>query len=593
MLLTKKNIAKQIRVAMESVDDTYKSPSSLEVSRPRDLAVNPSPLFDTTSSTIISSDGIYHDLLSKASDHPFAYDMWSCDIKKFKNMAFDEKKVKEFYDTVFFRPIKKEGLHYPDKLFSILEEVNGSMNLVIDDASTLSSRYLFLYAITSNLSYEEMVKKRFVSKRKLRQMEDYFIDVLLDSYIPSDHFIPLLHKALYPGEESYIAMILKRPYDYSLIEEDIRRAELSIKSEYTDYFDITYLIKSASETIKKLYRYLWDVFSKREARIDLFALYASSFICNDLDRKIKEVSKQFKNFISEEEADYLIRECIYVLTKEENPESYLSHFFRMYFKDTDSTKLRYLGEFFKTISPIVVKASGKGLLDSTVGNWATIQINLVKDASQKSKINDNRDTLTEFEIKELEDGNKIYAMEALFSGRHRQKVSTGLFRARNRVTNGYIAYKNAEDSVDKQLSGMVQMVKRGFTGDTRQQLIEGKEYSLIHILKKALATAAIFSFSKIGALIYLITGKYLSKKTKLSEKRKLLLELQEELSIIDEKIEDAKSEGNKEAKYALMRTKAQLQTAFKRLKSGLTADAKSNATAAQLLNDNRDRNIRR
>ena len=591
MLLLKRS--RERMVALESVDDDYKSTATYGLHQHIDQATNPSPLLDTTSSTVISSDGVYANLITKAAEHPFAYDLWSQEMKHFKTMKLDQKKVKEFYDTVFFRPIKKGAIQHPDKLFSILEEANGSMDIVFDDSNTLAPRYMFLYAITSNLTYEEMVKNYFPSYQKLKKMEDYLVNAILDICIPSDGFVPLLHKALYPEEESYLVKILKRPYDYSLIDEDIRKAEVAIKGNYTDSFDIRYLVNSASKVIEKLYRYLWDLFSKREAKINLFSAYASSFIQTDLDRKIKEVCKSYKNFITEDEADYLIRECIYVLMNEENPESYLANFFRMYFEDTDSTRLRYLGKFFETISPLVVGASGKGLDESTIGNWATIQINLANDALTKSKIDDDRVKLNEMEKPDDINGKRVYAMEALFSARNKQKASTGLFRAKNKVTNGYIAYKNAEDSVDKQLSGMIQMVKRGFTGDTRQQLIEGKEYSLIHILKKALATAAIFSFSKMGALIYLITGKYLSKKTKRTERRKLLLELQEDLSIIDEKIEDAKADGNKDAKYALMRTKAQLQTAFKRLKSGVAADEKSNATAASLLNDNRDRNIRR
>ena len=48
----------------------------------------------------------------------------------------------------------------------------------------------------------------------------------------------------------------------------------------------------------------------------------------------------------------------------------------------------------------------------------------------------------------------------------------------------------------------------------------------------------------------------------------MVMDLESELAIVDEKIRDAAAEGDKEAKYQLMRTRATLEQGIKRIKSG-------------------------
>ena len=59
-------------------------------------------------------------------------------------------------------------------------------------------------------------------------------------------------------------------------------------------------------------------------------------------------------------------------------------------------------------------------------------------------------------------------------------------------------------------------------------------------------------------------GKFVTDK----ERIKIINELESEIEIVDEKIQDARGDENKEAKYALMRTKNNLQNAVKKIKYG-------------------------
>ena len=55
----------------------------------------------------------------------------------------------------------------------------------------------------------------------------------------------------------------------------------------------------------------------------------------------------------------------------------------------------------------------------------------------------------------------------------------------------------------------------------------------------------------------------------LQDKDQVLNEIETEIKIVDEKIEDAKSDASKQEKYALMRLKAKLESEHKRIKYNL------------------------
>ena len=146
--------------------------------------------------------------------------------------------------------------------------------------------------------------------------------------------------------------------------------------------------------------------------------------------------------------------------------------------------------------------------------------------------------------------------------------------AERKIFNAYHKYKSSEQKVDQTLAKGVQSLKRAITGDQQKILIEGKPFSPIGFLKKVLLTVGIFNYSKIALILGIIVSKTMKGKAKKAEKRKLLMELEEELNMVNEKIEDARGDGNRQAKYDLMRTRNALQNAIKRLKYGIGAEEK-------------------
>jgi hypothetical protein len=164
------------------------------------------------------------------------------------------------------------------------------------------------------------------------------------------------------------------------------------------------------------------------------------------------------------------------------------------------------------------------------------------------------------------------------------KDSPAMNSAEKKIYKAYRTYKDAEEKVDSQITKAVTGMKNVITGDVRSEIIEGKKFSAIGLLKQVLGTVGIFSIGPVKGAVALVVKYALKKKTTTSERRKILMELDTEIEMITEKIEDARGDGNREAKYAMMRTKKELENARTRIKYGMEADEKSLSDAKGVLN---------
>ena len=144
------------------------------------------------------------------------------------------------------------------------------------------------------------------------------------------------------------------------------------------------------------------------------------------------------------------------------------------------------------------------------------------------------------------------------------------------------AYKLAKDNVNKlsqQLNGVIKAIKNFVFSDQDMDyiVVEGKKFTFFGLVRKVLGGVALFSFSKVFAICYLIVKWAGTSKAKKSSKRKMLMLLAEEIEITNEKIEDAKAAGDNKAEYALMRSKKELENARDRIKYNMGAEVKSKA----------------
>ena len=180
-------------------------------------------------------------------------------------------------------------------------------------------------------------------------------------------------------------------------------------------------------------------------------------------------------------------------------------------------------------------------------------------------------------------------IEAKQSKKGYKKSSKLQSESERKIYGAYKKYKDNESKVDSQLSKMLTAAKKAFSQDKTEEIIEGKKFTPIGLLKKILVSAAIFNYSKIAGFAYLLVSHTISKKRTAKQKREILLQIETEIKMMDEKIEDARSDGNRKAKYALLRTKSELERARDKIKYNLTATKEDMRVAkAYINNDKRD-----
>ena len=165
------------------------------------------------------------------------------------------------------------------------------------------------------------------------------------------------------------------------------------------------------------------------------------------------------------------------------------------------------------------------------------------------------------------------------------KNSSLMNKASKKIYFGFKSYKDAEDKVDSQIDKLVKRLKSSFNGgkSTRDKIIEGDDPSPIKVIKRLLTTAAIFSYNKIAGVLYIITKHFCSNKVNNQERRKLIAEIELEIKMLDEKIDDARGDGNRQAKYSMMRTRAELQKSLEQIKYGLTASNRAIKTTKAVM----------
>lgn len=351
--------------------------------------------------------------------------------------------------------------------------------------------------------------------------------------------------------------------------------------------DDNYIRKNCYSNIDIIINTLWDLCNNRDARVYMLQnlyneLYGNRANLYGID--IEKISKKYSVLLPDHNFNDISTNVIYFITT--NPYIY-DYEVGIYISDEFDYEL--IDSYDKTMNilkcymeDIVSIMSEKGLIpDKSISSILYASINKCFQSVFSPIIIDE-------ENDENEDDAFDIILESSFSTR--TKLAHNYHKAESTITKGYNAYKRNEMQVDNQLSKIISIAKKGFIGDTRTEIIEGKEFSPITLLKRVLRTAAVFHFSKIGGLLYILIGKILKGKAYASERKKMLLELEEEIEIITEKIEDAKADGNRKAKYNLMRTKKELENARDRIKFGITADKKSDATAGSLLAKNAERN---
>lgn len=456
--------------------------------------------------------------------------------------------------------------------FLILETYANSIETLIE-GSDYDPKYLSLILLLMN-SKKILDKYALFQARctSLHDAEIFLYQMIVQAYIPTDD------TQLGPNVMPQLPDILNHPFDTNYITDIINQR---YALEYTKSLENQNIgeIDIALADGKRIFNRICDIYTNEESKKEFFYQYhwivaKYCYMITDIENIVNRYKKYFAS------DDVLLRCYIYQLLVAFESNYYIDKITEVVQDFIDKYEINesicdcilndtyYLAGAQKPFAMNIEEI--KKYIHNTLYNACIdTDVTLIENNSAKES----------FCIHYKPEDGFEFAIESF------DKKSKKLEKTENGIYRAFKAYKNAEDKVDSQITKAAQDSKKLLIGDTRTEIIEGKKFSAIGLLKQILTTAGLFAFGPIKGLIANIVRYALKKETTISERRKIIMELQEELEMIDEKIEDAKMDGDREAKYAMMRTRTELKNAMDRIQYGLEADERSINTAKNVVSN--------
>lgn len=123
-----------------------------------------------------------------------------------------------------------------------------------------------------------------------------------------------------------------------------------------------------------------------------------------------------------------------------------------------------------------------------------------------------------------------------------------------------------ENKIDEKFEKLIKDAKQALIAQDRDALIKSSPPKLSKLIRASAVLGVAKAINPTIAAVGVFTSAILRKKLKANEKAKILKELNMELEMVEEKIKDADSSGDKKKKYELMRLKNKLETDRDRIK---------------------------
>lgn len=126
----------------------------------------------------------------------------------------------------------------------------------------------------------------------------------------------------------------------------------------------------------------------------------------------------------------------------------------------------------------------------------------------------------------------------------------------------------ASNVVDENFRAVMKFIKDLYMGgrSTREEIIMDAGPSVAKMIKLTIVHLGLWGLHPALAIISAIVVICLNKRIRMKERNKLLRELKNELEMVEEKIKDADSAGDRKEKYQLMRIRQTLQTEIERIR---------------------------
>lgn len=390
-----------------------------------------------------------------------------------------------------------------------------------------------------------------------------------------------------------------------------------------DYTDLSSVIKNAQntnlivekfngisgrvnqKTIVLLHKIILDIYTNEEVSYDFIEkLYEISMTQFYNQNRINEMVERYKRYIPENGSDpeYFFHSLFSLMSSgwsivpsvgtydlDMNVESFLHEFSYEYSKTFTIPVMKVV---LNEIADEIQRHDKYHITEDRIRYIRNIILERWGNSKYAVSLNIINECVllpTDKPITVLEEINQLVNMDIATESK---EVSAKMNNAEKKIYKAYRTYKENEEKVDSQITKGVKGIKNVLTGNVREEIIEGKKFSAIGLLKKLLGGVALFSYSKITFAIALVSRYALKKSTTDSERSKILMEIDTEIAMLEEKINDAKSDNNREAKYSMMRTKKELENAKARIQYGMSADTGSlNKTRKTLDQSRQERGV--
>jgi len=157
-------------------------------------------------------------------------------------------------------------------------------------------------------------------------------------------------------------------------------------------------------------------------------------------------------------------------------------------------------------------------------------------------------------------------------GRMKEKVArqvvSGARKTRDALEHGAIASKKAADHVNNFVSSTVQKILDAPYKEKREEILKGGyKVKLTNLVKDGIRHGIAFAINPVLGAISVLSKVAGDASVDMRVRREILQDLKMELKMVEEKIEDARSDGNKKEKYQLMRTKQKLENEIVRIEN--------------------------
>ena len=201
------------------------------------------------------------------------------------------------------------------------------------------------------------------------------------------------------------------------------------------------------------------------------------------------------------------------------------------------------------------------------------------EAAEKAKQNEDWSQMEDEEEEESEENNKEedvskeerdYDIDARQSNKGYHKSSKNVADASRKIYKGWKSFEDNKQRVEGQINKMVNAGKRLYTGNQVEAIINGNKWTPMQILRTALTSSAVFAFNPILGICTLCLNVLLKPRVSRKKRLEFVRMLDDEIRMLDEKIDDARGDGNRKAKYALMRTKNELVNTRDKIRYNLT-----------------------